>query len=383
MSNSKVWVLDPVTKERVNSTYRISTTVEGYPIWFESDDIELQVSVEAFAGIFLLPALHHQAQLRIEEPVDRQWLANLRKLTEIYSSWWGYNSSFPIIVAETVTSNQHITENSNDLVLGLCFTGGVDSFYSLLEYPAPTDFLIFAHGYDIPLNDWPRLEDYRRSLQIIATRSNKTAVIIRTNLREHPLFKSVSWERTHGSALAALGLILSSDLDALVIPPSFASTRLCPWGSHPETDPLYSTSTFKVFHHSTPLGRLERIQKITNFDLAQKHLRVCYVNISLTGNCSTCEKCVMTMAGIDSTGQLNSFQTFSSSQSLKSRIYGLGSATQNLIPLWEDIAVSHSNPKIKTAIYTIVRHSFESKSRRQRFSSFCKRVTVKLRKMIS
>ncbi|MGD1953293.1 MAG: hypothetical protein ACFB14_27155 [Leptolyngbyaceae cyanobacterium] len=267
--SSPVWHLKDVVAEKWGKTSRVSVELNGHPIWFESDDVILEPSIEAFASTLLLPSLHNRTQLKIDSPVDAQWLENIRQLCQIYSQWWGYSATCPIEVTKTQVSKERPSS-----ITGMCFTGGVDSFYSLLQYPEQIDQLVFAHGYDIPLNDLPRIEDYKKSLKEIAALTGKIAIIIRTNLREHPLFKTVSWERTHGAGLAALGLLLSRQMGSLVIPPSYASTRLYPWGSHPETDPLFSTARCQIRHHSTALGRLQRIQTIAGHDLVHKHLRV-------------------------------------------------------------------------------------------------------------
>lgn len=380
-SEDKVWTFNKIDQYHLGSTCRISMTIGGYPLWFESEGVPLKASVEAFIGIFIIPSLHHQAKLKIELPVDKQWLENSFRLCALYSKWWNYTDQYPIELVENSERIGVQEESPKSSELGLCFTGGVDSFYSLLEYPDPTNYLVFAHGYDIQLDDWPRLEAYKNSLQAIAEKTNKKAIIIRTNLRQHPLFNTVSWEQTHGSALAALGLILSPTIGGLVIPPSYASTRLRPWGSHPETDPLYSTSNVKILHHSTALSRLERIQLISNFELAQQHLRVCYINITLSGNCSICEKCVMTMTSLDSTGNFQPFQTFSHSRPIPSRIDDLNSVSKNTVVLWEDILEKNNNKEIQKAISNLVSRSTQVQSKKHNIDSIRRWLSFKAKKI--
>ena len=40
---------------------------------------------------------------------------------------------------------------------GLCFTGGVDSFHSLLAEGLDITHAVFVHGYDIPFGDTSRM----------------------------------------------------------------------------------------------------------------------------------------------------------------------------------------------------------------------------------
>ena len=346
---SSVWKLKQVAVERSNTTSRVSIEFDGIAIWFESDDTDLEPSIEAFASVLLLPSLHHGAKLRIDAPVDSQWYENIRQLSRLYSQWWGYDADCQI---EAITQDSTLPPST---AVGLCFTAGVDSFYSLFHYPGEIDQLVFAHGYDIPLHDFPRINSYQKSLAEIAALTGKTTTIIRTNLREHPLFRSVSWDRTHGSALASLGLLLSRQIGRLIIPPSYASTRLRPWGSHPKSDPLFSSAQCQIIHYNTALGRLERIQSIANQDLVQNHLRVCYQNINSTVNCSACEKCVMTMVSLAGTGFFQNCKTFIHSKSLVDRVNELSHTSPHLVALWQDIAAIEKSPELRSAIYKATR----------------------------
>ena len=368
--SSPVWHLKEVVVEQSETTSRVSVEFEGFFIWFESDDAVLEPSIEAFAGLLLLPSLHHRAQLKIDTPVDAQWLQNIRQLCKIYSRWWGYDADCPI---EAIAQPSTVSPSP---AVGLCFTGGVDSFYSLLQYPGQIDRLIFAHGYDIPLDDFPRINAYRKSLAEIATLTGKPAIIIRTNLRSHPIFRSVNWNRTHGSALAALGLLLSRQIGSLIIPPSYASTRLRPWGSHPETDPLFSTARCRLLHHSTHLGRLGRIQAIAQDNLVQQHLRVCFANKNLTGNCSACEKCVMTMVALAETGYFPQCKTFSHSKSLVTHVNELSVTSPHLAALWKDIASVEKTPELRRAIYRAIGR------RRNPKPSFSTRLLSKFKRLL-
>lgn len=372
---SPVWDLTDVVVEQQDTTSRVSVELDGDSIWFESDDAVLAPSMEAFAGTVLLPCLHQGAKLRIGTPVDAQWLKNIQQLCKIYAQWWGYDGDCPI------EADTYVSRISPSTETGLCFTGGVDSSFSLFEYPGQVDRLVFAHGYDVKLDDLPRIEAYKKSLAEITALTGKPAIIIRTNLREHPLFKTVSWKKTHGAGLAALGLLLSDQIGGLVIPPSYSSTRLCPWGSHPETDPLFSTARCQIRHHATELGRLERVQTIAKHNLVQKHLRVCNANKSLTGNCSTCEKCVMTMVALNTTGHFSKCTTFNHSKSLVGRVNNLRYASPHLVELWQDIAAVESKPKLKRAIERAI-NRFDNPPLRSRLRLKSKRFFAKCQRKI-
>ena len=100
---------------------------------------------EAFVTAFFVPALELGAQLRVRASLDRTWLANTRMLPAIFSQWWKLPDRYPL---RSRTSESDERRDRSPLV-GLCFTGGIDSFYSLLRGDHRVSCLVFAHGYDI------------------------------------------------------------------------------------------------------------------------------------------------------------------------------------------------------------------------------------------
>ena len=101
--------------------------------------------------------------------------------------------------------------------VALCFSGGVDSFHTLLRGPRPLDLLVAAIGYDVKLDDAPRIAMLTRSVRAVAAELGIRAVFIATNLRRHAAFRAVEWGCLHGGALAALGHLLSNQVGRLRI----------------------------------------------------------------------------------------------------------------------------------------------------------------------
>ncbi|MEI9479000.1 MAG: hypothetical protein WCO26_20855 [Deltaproteobacteria bacterium] len=139
---------------------RIAADVDGMTVWYESSDVEMQRRGEIFACAFLLPAMKRGAGLRLEGiSLSPLWLANAKLLMKTFSEWWGYTpieiSCDSACPAVETPSNQHT---------GLFFSGGVDSFYSLLSSEEQIDDLVFVHGFDSALADQTRREDARHHL---------------------------------------------------------------------------------------------------------------------------------------------------------------------------------------------------------------------------
>jgi hypothetical protein len=327
-----VWRIAGVRGEAAAGLARAVADVAGTPVWFESADAELSPSPEAFAGLLLLPALHQRARVVVDARLDPVWLEGTAKLPAIYNSWWGSSGVWPYEHAGPSPPAE-----SRAAGAAACFTGGVDSFYTLLSGGNRLDTLVYVHGYDIPLADRARMEAFERSWREVAARTGKRAVLVRTNLREHPIFATVNWERTHGAALAAAGLVLSSRIHTLIIPSSYRYLHMRPWGSHPDTDPLWSTSRTSIVHDDATFSREEKTRRIVDEPLVWQHLRVCWENRAPTGNCSACHKCVRTMAAIAAYGRLADFTVFDRTTTLAKRLDALSPLPEHLIPPWGNL----------------------------------------------
>ncbi|MBD3672549.1 MAG: hypothetical protein HUJ26_03385 [Planctomycetaceae bacterium] len=327
----------------------MSAKVSGREVWFESTT-PLNPSAEAFAGAFFLPALHTGRTLNVESTLDEHWLAETEKLLPTLHKWWGYPQESPLR-AETGQAHQSEPRNlSTSESSGLCFSCGADSFYSLLKRDSPPSDLVYAHGYDIPVDDRQRFQTLEPSLREVSRERDVSLHVIRTNLRTHPLFKKVSWDRTHGAALAALGHLLGDQISRLVIAPSYRYECAHPWGSSWLLDPHWSSSTVRIEHDDATLGRYQKIQSISQISLAQKHLQVCWSLRSESGNCGECEKCLRTMVILEFSKALHLCRTFPQKTSLSELIDRQPKLPSHLHATWKELRDLSHHPETQAAI---------------------------------
>ncbi len=346
------WRITGIRRETRGGAQRVVADVEGSPVWFESADAELDPSPEAFASLLFVPALHHGATVRVDAPLDPTWLEGTRRLPAMFADWWGYRNTYPI---EAPEPGQPASDRVKEAAA--CFTGGVDSFYTLRTSGDRFGRLMFMHGYDIALADHVRMASFERSLGEVSERVGKPALRLESNVREHPVIASVSWERTHGAVLAAAGHVLSRAVGTLIIPSSYGLSNIIPWGSHPTTDPLWSTSRVEIVHDDARPTRQDKIRRIVDDPLAWRHLRVCWENRAPTGNCSACEKCVRTMAVISAYGRLADFTVFDSSVSLASRFDTLRTIPEHLVKPWRGLLTLDLAPDVRDAVARLLKRS--------------------------
>ncbi len=344
------WTLGPIAAEERGCL--LSAAVGGGVLSFRSETIRLRPAVESFAGPLLLPAMKARARLLVPQPLDATWVLGTRTLAGVFAEWWGYPATYPIQAATIRRDESHPAPGH-----ALCFTGGVDSFYTLLSAASRYDHLLYVFGLDVGLGDHVRREALSASLEEIARETGKQLVLLSTDVRSHAAFSTVSWERNHGAVLAAAGHLLGHRVGRLSIPPSFHVRREIPWGTHPRTDELWSTHRVRIHHGDAAIGRRERLRRIAHYPLVRRHLRVCWENRTPTGNCSRCDKCLRTMATLAVFGLLDRFEVFDTSTRLPERIDALGRVGVHAARAWHELLDLGPDPALARSIQRLVARS--------------------------
>ncbi|MHC5210516.1 MAG: hypothetical protein ACYTG2_07355 [Planctomycetota bacterium] len=318
--------------------------VLGRPLWFESPDVPLRASVDPFISALLFPALHRRQRLASRQPVDVVQLDGLRSLLDTYSEWWQY----PDTVLDDLRAGEPAAPLSERV--GQCFSGGVDSYYRFFHSEVPVDTLVFVHGFDIALDDSPRWRHAEESFRRASAELSMRAVVVRTNLRAHPVFRHVSWEHAHGAALAAVGHALSGAIGTLSIPPSYRASDPRPWGSDCRTDPQHSSSRLRIVNPRETVGRPARLANIAPHPVVRHNLRVCWENRDPTGNCSRCEKCLLVMAILAGMGLIGDYPVFDRSVPLTARLDALPWIAEHARLLWVETLDMQSDPAVADAL---------------------------------
>lgn len=268
-----------------------SITLENFPLWAKCENLEIHFNAEALASAFLIPALMNDRPMQ-GTTIDRQWLANANAASALISDWWRVKPRIPRF-KQTYQSVPSVQQKT-----ALAFSLGVDSFYSCFFGKPKPDLLIFVAGFDVPLHNQQLIEQYQHSLQQIAEAVGMQWGIIHTNLRQHHTFNRTPWPYTHGGALGFIGHLLKPQIDTFMISSSYDRDHLGPYGSHPLLDQLWSSSDLQIIHFGDDIARSMKLKKLLNHPIARnlvaKHLRVCWENPGLIGNCGYCQKCVMT-----------------------------------------------------------------------------------------
>lgn len=274
----------------------------------------LDSSGNMWLSLLLPVAVHIREPLVISKPIDRELLINVQELMRIWHCWYPYLNSVPI--------EAEIQEETAGRAAGptaALFSGGVDAWFTLLSHNGEPDRpermriddLLCVWGLDILLENPGEYRAMTDALIRATSRLGAEFVQVATNLRQTKWFAKADWGQVaHGSALASIGHALSGRYARLLIPSTHRYDDPLPWGSHPLTDPLLSSSLTKIIHDGAGFSRVEKTETLAKCEAALNSLQVCWDTQSYR-NCESCSKCYRTMTTLFLIGALDRCSRFS------------------------------------------------------------------------
>jgi hypothetical protein len=248
-----------------------------------------------------------EADLDIRAPVSEQILLAAERVQSVESAW---HPDWRIAKLDAALTKDNVQSSSSAGAVGVFFSGGVDSFYTLQKHRQEITHLIFVTGFDLPLRRAAFRELVTRELRRTADEIALPLVEVDTNLREFSDALSFSWEEQHGAALAAVAHFLAPAFEKIYIPSTYALPFLAPYGSHPGLDPLWTSKSLELIHDGIEATRFDKIGALCSWDVAVRNLRVCFRLVEGKYNCCACKKCLWTMAILRAHGALDRARSF-------------------------------------------------------------------------
>jgi hypothetical protein len=298
----------PVVRLETGRTVTVSAPIaigsKRHEIWYRVSKESVAPTAETFLAAALLPAMKIGAGLHVADPISPRLLRALPKIQDILTTW---DRTFQRVSIEAQPAGAQAEPPACGV--GCFFSGGVDSWYSVLKHREEISKLILVHGFDIPLENTILRERVSRAIRGTAAELRIPLIEVETNLHEFSR-QHLSWEFYHGAALASIALLLSPQFATVYVAASDTYALLVPWGSHPLLDPLWSTEGTEIVHDGCEATREEKLVSIAQSELALRSLRVCWENRDREYNCGRCEKCLRTMAGLRIVKALERCTTF-------------------------------------------------------------------------
>ena len=244
------------------------------------------------------------------------------------------------------------------------FSSGLDAFYTAYSKPR-TKYKILIHGFDLSITKEDEFAAHCKRISKVIDKLGEEAVVVKTNIR-HTRWKETRWQAvSHGAALSSIGLLFEKHFAEIFVPSSMSDyADLYCWGSHPLTDPLYSTSRTHIITDGDGIGRIEKVEYISDHDIALEELHVCIRGKDGSGqdevNCSHCEKCYRTMLALDVVGCLDKCKLFDLSKFNYSEIPYIYITDAYTAPEYHEMAeaaIKKGNHELANGIYKAINRS--------------------------
>ncbi|MEZ5756872.1 MAG: hypothetical protein R3D86_01475 [Emcibacteraceae bacterium] len=297
--------------------------------------------------------------LVISLPVDQRLLDGVNNIQRFWFDW-NMGTNIIKIKADNIEKvNKTLPDNSASF-----FSSGVDAFYTAYNKPR-AKYKILIHGFDLSISKSEEFRIHSARISKVVKEMGQEIIIVRTNIRQ-TRWQKTRWQAiSHGAALASIGLMFENYFAEIFIPSSVSRyTYLDCWGSHPVTDPLFSTSRTSFIDDGDGLNRFDKVKLLANQDIALKNLHVCIRGKDGSGqdevNCSHCEKCYRTMIALDLAGCLDKCVLFDKEKYHYSEIPNIYINDVEGNPEYEPMAkeaLRQNNPELAEAIRKAISRS--------------------------
>lgn len=276
-------------------------------LWFKtkSEPINEKLAQAAFLAAVLIPAMKIGGSLRVEKPVPERLMGATKGLQQVFNKWYPA-FKFVEILADTNTPRMaSVAPRAAQF-----FSGGVDSFYTLLQNFDDIQDLYHVRGFDLFLEKERALELATVRVRGGAEAFGKNFLQIETNI--HDFSKEFAhWpNHYHGSAMAAMAILMSARNPRFYFAATHSYSDMFPWGSHPLLDHFWSNDNLEIIHHGAEATRLQKVYRIVREPAVLKHLNIGQIQGNLPKDYKPGEKVLRTMIALDLAGVLDQAETF-------------------------------------------------------------------------
>lgn len=317
------------------------------------ENVPNSICIIPFLGNVLPIAWVTDATIFVEE-LDKQFYDCLKNVKN------GYTNMMPQISFKGNVNAKKLIDNCYDKTdnVALFFSGGLDSFSTLINHINEKPELVTIWGSDVMLDDeqgWQNVKNHVESVKKqFEIKGNFIKSNFRTFIKESALSNLVyekvndGWWHAfqHGIAIITqtAPIAYCDKLDKVYIASSYSEkNRAITCASDPSIDNFVKFASCSVFHDQYDHSRMEKMKSLINYARRTGNypqLRVCW--ISRGGkNCCKCEKCYRTIYEIIACGEdPNKYGLlFNSDINKEARKYIMykHSIDTPAVPLWNEI----------------------------------------------
>lgn len=268
---------------------RLEAQVRGETLFWElPEEAAFEPRGEPFVCALLPAAMRADSSIILpdELPLDASFLSNIERLQSVFVRW--FPDLHPVSIRATIAPR---TVRTVDRATG--YSGGIDSGFTLNELGNRLDAALLIDGIEYREEAPELFERISGALDGAIERRGLRLVRVRTNVKAVGRALGAKWSEALGGAIASS--VHVAGFAEYYVAASNSWENLRPYGSHPLTDPLWSSATVRIEHHGAELRRIDKIRNLASVPDLLELVRVCFQGVEY--NCGRCQKCVMTMAG--------------------------------------------------------------------------------------
>jgi hypothetical protein len=337
MSPSAAHALGDLTRGPGELSFEARISDEAQRVWFRTET-DVTPHADAALAACLMPAMTSGGALRMSDPVSPRLLRNQREFQAIQRGWSkGWRADGLRLETVEVEAPPRTPGAPAAGRVAALFSGGVDSWWTVLEFGELTD-LVFVRGFDLTPHrpDHARLTDeVEERLRGAAGELDRSFHVVETNVRQlsDPL---LPWDFYFGSAAAAVALLFSPLFERAMITGDSDYEVQERFGANWLVDQLLGSEELEIVETGGRVSRMDRLRRIAPDSRVQSTLRVCWQNPGGAYNCGRCRKCLMTMIGLEAIGLREAFTTFPRELDLEA-VAQIEMTHPVTLTLWEDL----------------------------------------------
>jgi len=267
-------------------------------------------SMNPFAAAVFLLAASLNEDLVVKGSLSPRLLWGMNEYLMTLHKWFPSVFNLIKIKPENFTENKDIVSNK----VAASFSGGVDSFYTLLRYfpgqcdVMPISYAFFIHGFDIPLEDEESYEIAKDEYIKMMNDLDIELISVATNAKAFT--RGLNWNNVFGTTIAGVAHSLEGLYQFYFLPSTQDNYMLSKEGTDPRLVPILATETTAIILDAGNISRPEKTEFIADKPITYENLRVCWEQIDGLNNCGRCEKCLRTMTELELAGKLSHYSAF-------------------------------------------------------------------------
>jgi diphthamide synthase (EF-2-diphthine--ammonia ligase) len=305
---------------------------------------------EAFVILALLPAMKLGLPVISDLPLQPRFVFQMTRFQEIALQWFA-RKDLKSVEISSPEGRTHAAQPAPGV--SALFSGGVDSFHTILTHQQELTHLLYVEGFDTHLHQVGYRQLANSHMERAAVQVGIPMLKVETNARQF-LDHYAGWQHTGTTVTGAIAHLFARHIGKVYFPGTHSWESLHFLSDGYLLLKQFALPDFEAVVDGMSVTRQEKVAALSQCPAALEHLRVCWDTPPDKLNCGVCEKCLRTMAQLNAEGLLQKCASLPHAidwENLESLPVRSGSVTE----YWEATAARTTDPYQKQKLESMVR----------------------------